>query len=141
IVASSIFRKTYTRNESRRGAAAELMVAAAGLALVIGAGAANQRWLDRHFLPSFIVPRDVYVRIETIVRAAAAARTIVSIRTYTSRGTIKDGRKWRSSQRWFAAPAPITSARPAAATISSAAAPRRDSLRVYVFRKMLEATI
>src|SRR5206468_10456771 len=39
-----------------------------GVALVTAALAANQSWLDRHFLPSFLLPRVWYVRIETIVR-------------------------------------------------------------------------
>src|SRR5262249_26984820 len=34
---------------------------------------ANQSWLDRHFLPSFFMPRDWYVVIETGVRVAIAA--------------------------------------------------------------------
>jgi len=34
--------------------------------------AANQTWLDRHFLPSFFIPRHWYVVIETVVRAAIA---------------------------------------------------------------------
>ena len=46
---------------------------ALGVALVAGAIAANQRWLDRHFLPSFFVPRAWYVRAETIVRMGIAA--------------------------------------------------------------------
>ena len=41
-------------------------------ALVIGAIGANQRWLDRHFLPSFFVPRPWYVAIETTVRVLVA---------------------------------------------------------------------
>lgn len=52
---------------------AELALGAAGLVLVAGAIAANQGWLDRHFLPSFIVERVLYVRIQTTVRAAIAA--------------------------------------------------------------------
>ena len=49
---------------------AEAVSAGAGLALVIGAIAARQSWLDRHFLPSFFVPRPWYVLIETTVRLA-----------------------------------------------------------------------
>jgi len=41
-----------------------------GLALVAAATAASQSWLDRHFLPSFFMPRPWYVLIETVVRAA-----------------------------------------------------------------------
>jgi hypothetical protein len=47
-------------------------VAALGVALIAGAMAANQSWLDRHFLPSFLLPRDWYVRLETTVRATIA---------------------------------------------------------------------
>jgi hypothetical protein len=45
----------------------------AGLALVLAALGATQPWLDRHFLPSFLVSREGYVRIETSVRLALAA--------------------------------------------------------------------
>ena len=61
---------------SRRGDARrpfELAIAAVGVACVAIAIAAHQRWLDRHFLPSFFMPRDWYVRAETTVRAALAA--------------------------------------------------------------------
>jgi hypothetical protein len=44
-----------------------------GAGLVIAAIAANQSWLDRHFLPSFFLPRAWYVRIEMIVRMALGA--------------------------------------------------------------------
>jgi hypothetical protein len=40
------------------------------LAIAIGA---NQRWLDQHFLPSFLFPRHWYVLIETSVRIGLAA--------------------------------------------------------------------
>src|SRR5439155_8282420 len=33
---------------------------------------ANQRWLDRHFLPSWFVPHSSYVLIESSVRGAIA---------------------------------------------------------------------
>jgi hypothetical protein len=46
--------------------------AALGVALVVAALAARQDWLDRHFLPSFFLPRRWYVRIETAVRLAIA---------------------------------------------------------------------
>ncbi len=52
-----------------REAVVEAVVAALGVALAGAALAANQRWLDRHFLPSFFVPRHWYVLIETTVRA------------------------------------------------------------------------
>lgn len=51
----------------------ERITAAFGFALIIAAAAANQSWLDRHFLPSFFLPRHWYVLIETIVRGAIAA--------------------------------------------------------------------
>jgi len=47
---------------------AEITVGLAGVALVVGALAANQQWLDAHFLPSFFLPPRWYVRIETSVR-------------------------------------------------------------------------
>jgi hypothetical protein len=46
----------------------EIATAGLGVALVVAAVAANQSWLDRHFLPSFFIPRQWYVLIETIVR-------------------------------------------------------------------------
>jgi hypothetical protein len=46
------------------------MVGAACIAIAIGA---NQRWLDRHFLPSFLWPRHWYTLIETSVRVGLAA--------------------------------------------------------------------
>jgi hypothetical protein len=51
----------------------EIVIASIGAALVIGAIAANQAWLDRHFLPSFLFPRDGYVLAETIVRIGMVA--------------------------------------------------------------------
>ena len=38
-----------------------------GVALLAIALLANQRWLDRHFLPSFFLTRQTYVLLETIV--------------------------------------------------------------------------
>jgi hypothetical protein len=55
-----------------RRTAAAWFVAVAGLALVAGAIAATQPWLDRHFLPSFLMSRQTYLRIETVVRLAIA---------------------------------------------------------------------
>jgi len=48
----------------------EFVPATAGLALIVIAIAARQSWLDRHFLPSFFIPRQWYVWIETAVRLA-----------------------------------------------------------------------
>ena len=51
----------------------EIAVATIGAAFVVCALAANQRWLDRHFLPSFFLPRQWYVLIESSVRLMMAA--------------------------------------------------------------------
>jgi hypothetical protein len=51
----------------------EILVALIGVALIAVAVGANQAWLDRHFLPSFLLPRRLYVRLETVVRVALAA--------------------------------------------------------------------
>jgi hypothetical protein len=53
--------------------ALEILVSCVGIALVVCAIATNQRWLDRHFLPSWFLPREWYVLIETSVRLAIAA--------------------------------------------------------------------
>jgi hypothetical protein len=58
------------RPPSRR--TAEGAVAALGAALVFLAIAANQAWLDRHFLPSFLISRRALVSIEIVVRIACA---------------------------------------------------------------------
>jgi len=50
----------------------QIVLAAAGAAIVAAALAANQTWLDRHFLPSFFVPRHWYVWIENGARTALA---------------------------------------------------------------------
>jgi hypothetical protein len=55
---------------------AEWLVAGAGLALAGASLAASQSWLDRHFLPSFLMSRAPYVRIETSVRLLFAASGI-----------------------------------------------------------------
>jgi hypothetical protein len=49
---------------------AGILITSIGVALMASALAANQRWLDRHFLPSFFIPRHSYVLIETCVRFA-----------------------------------------------------------------------
>jgi hypothetical protein len=59
----------------------ELTTALAGLALVGAAIAATQPWLDRHFLPSFFLPRPWYVLIETIVRLAIGSVGVVMVLT------------------------------------------------------------
>jgi hypothetical protein len=50
-----------------------LAAACLGVTLIAAAAAANQSFLDHHFLPSFFIPRDWYVLIETIVRACIGA--------------------------------------------------------------------
>jgi hypothetical protein len=54
------------------GAIAEIAIASIGAALVVCAILANQRWLDRHFLPSWFLPHRWYVLIESSVRAVMA---------------------------------------------------------------------
>ncbi|HWK11044.1 MAG TPA: hypothetical protein VNR64_13385 [Vicinamibacterales bacterium] len=75
--------------------AIEVLTAVLGVALVVVAVAANQAYLDRHFLPSFFIPRHWYVRIETLVRlfiglagaALALARSRVGRVLTTAPGT------------------------------------------------------
>lgn len=57
--------------------AAEIATALVGVALVACAAAATQSWLDRHFLPSFFLPRPWYVLIETAVRVGIAAMGVL----------------------------------------------------------------
>ncbi len=52
---------------------AEIAVASIGVALLACALAANQRWLDRHSLPSWFLPRHWHVLMEAFVRLAMAA--------------------------------------------------------------------
>jgi hypothetical protein len=58
--------------EAPRPVAFEVAIAIVGVVLAAGALAANQRWLDRHFLPSFFLPRPWYVAIEAAVRVSVA---------------------------------------------------------------------
>ena len=46
----------------------QVLTAGAGLALAVSAAAANQDWLDRHFLPLFFFPREKAVFQETLIR-------------------------------------------------------------------------
>src|SRR5260370_2613230 len=50
----------------------ETAVASIGIALLSGALIANQRFLDRHFVPSFFLPRHWYVVLQTSGRLAMA---------------------------------------------------------------------
>jgi hypothetical protein len=55
---------------------AEWFIAVVGLALAGAALAASQSWFDHHFLPSFLMSRSAYVRIETSVRLLLVASGI-----------------------------------------------------------------
>src|SRR5262245_42251233 len=59
-------------DDPARRSVAETMVCACGIAIAIAALAGTQAWLDRHFMPSFFLPRDSYVLIEQTVRAGIA---------------------------------------------------------------------
>jgi hypothetical protein len=52
--------------------AGEILVASVGVVLVVCALAAGQRWFDRHFLPSFFLPRRWYVLSLTVIRVVMA---------------------------------------------------------------------
>jgi hypothetical protein len=54
-------------------AVAETVVACFGGVLVACALAANQQWLDRHFLPNFFWSRHAYVLLESVIRIAIGA--------------------------------------------------------------------
>src|ERR1051325_11556104 len=51
---------------------AELVVFAIGATCLAFAVGANQRWLDRHFLPSFLSSHSTFTLIETAVRVGLA---------------------------------------------------------------------
>jgi hypothetical protein len=51
---------------------AEIAFASIGTALLVCASGANQQFLDRHFLPSFLLPRHWFVVLETFGRLAMA---------------------------------------------------------------------
>jgi hypothetical protein len=52
---------------------AEIAIASIGAALLACAVGADQRWLDRHFLPTPSVSRRLYVLVESFARVAIAA--------------------------------------------------------------------
>jgi hypothetical protein len=58
---------------------AEIVVGAVALTLLYCVLAADQRWLDRHFLPSFFLPRHWYVRLETSVRVILGAAGVLLV--------------------------------------------------------------
>jgi YD repeat-containing protein len=47
---------------------AEILVASGGLALIVAALRADQAWVDRHFLPDFVVSHSAIVRVASAVR-------------------------------------------------------------------------
>jgi hypothetical protein len=50
----------------------EMTVASIGIVFLAGGLAANQQFLDRHFVPSFLFPRHWYVALETAIRLCMA---------------------------------------------------------------------
>src|SRR5215470_566406 len=52
--------------------ATEIAVGLIGVAFIVCALAVGQRWLDRHFLPSFFISREMHVRLETAARVVIA---------------------------------------------------------------------
>jgi hypothetical protein len=71
---------------------AELVIAVAGATLLVCGIGANQRWLDRHILPSFLLPRDWYVALQTAARIAvgiAGAWLLVVVRPRVGRWTVR----------------------------------------------------
>ena len=48
--------------------AVEIAIASIGLALLVGALAAQQRWLDEHFMPILFLSRQTYVLGEMLAR-------------------------------------------------------------------------
>jgi len=65
---------------------AELILGLFGVGLIAAAIAANQRWLDRHFLPSFVVSRAWYLRIEIGVRVVTAGAGVTLLLIARRRG-------------------------------------------------------
>jgi hypothetical protein len=57
----------------RRAAVTEVAIALVGSAMLGCAIAANQAWLDRHFLSDFFIPRQSFLRVETGTRIAVGA--------------------------------------------------------------------
>ena len=70
-------RESDTRLRKRFGHLLELLVQLAisvtGLFLIGCAVGANRQWLDHHILPSFLLPRDWFVGIQTALRVAMGA--------------------------------------------------------------------
>src|SRR5258708_4658647 len=67
---------------------AEIGLACVGIPLLGTAIAANQRYLDQHLLPSFLLPNRWYVTLETLARACmvvAGALFLFVLRPYAGR--------------------------------------------------------
>jgi hypothetical protein len=79
-----LFSRIVDRPERPPAAAliVELITTLVGVALVVAAIAATQPWLDRHFLPSFFLPRPWYVLIETLVRLGIGSVGTVILLTH-----------------------------------------------------------
>ena len=61
----------------KRRVVAELVPGSIGVALVVCAFVFDQAFLDKHFLPSFLIPREWYVLIERIARVALAVAGVL----------------------------------------------------------------
>jgi hypothetical protein len=57
----------------------EIVIAAAGISLLVATLLANQNWWDRHFLPLYFFSHEKYVQGERLARLAAAATGILLI--------------------------------------------------------------
>lgn len=68
-----------SRMSTRSERLIEIAIAGAGALLIAAATAANQSWLDRHFLSDFFIPRATQVRVETNIRIVAAGIGILLI--------------------------------------------------------------
>jgi hypothetical protein len=55
----------------------EIAVVLIGIALLVCAFGADHQWLDRHFLPSFVVSRRLYVLAASLARVVTAALGVV----------------------------------------------------------------
>lgn len=58
---------------------AEASVVCVGGVLLVCAIAANQQWIDRHFLPAFFVSRHTYVLVESVIRIVIAALGLILV--------------------------------------------------------------
>src|SRR4051812_10467040 len=65
--------RTIRHMPNRQQRLTEVAIVCSGAVLVIAALAANQSWLDRHFLSDFFIPRATQVSVETNIRIVCAA--------------------------------------------------------------------